>query len=215
MDRAWCLTAPKNEPAKSRPPGARRNHSVKPRRIIRATGTRRVTDGVLTEARQQSTAAMNFRHCSPSEVSIPTGAEANAGIDCVEVPADPVKSRAGASSRSHPLGQPKPAAGNGYRIPPSAAALFFARRHSPRGTVSGTVVDGSPSYYAAMEDGLARLAAPTPTAGAHLVEEMNRLAARETKEPPQRAEPDRSAIVSAPVSRDRVNFSVIVSGQPV
>ena len=62
------------------------------------------------------------------------------------------------------------------------------------------LTDMGPGYTDFMNQRIAELATQTP--GTHLVEEMNRLAAREPKEPPQRAEPDRSAIVSAPVSRE-------------
>ncbi len=65
-----------------------------------------------------------------------------------------------------------------------------------RQALASGLTDMSPGYLDFMNQQVAALAAQTPTAGA-----QNRLAARETREQPQRDEPDRSAIVSAPVSR--------------
>ena len=77
-----------------------------------------------------------------------------------------------------------------------------------RQALESGLVDMSPGYLQFMDRQVAALAAQTPTAGAeHLVHEMNRHAAQTAARREQpRPEPDRAAIVSAPVSREPPSY---------
>jgi hypothetical protein len=63
------------------------------------------------------------------------------------------------------------------------------------------LVDTSPEYFSYLEQRLAELQQPT-TAATHLAQEMQMRAAQDRAAPPPPAEPKRSPVYSAPVSRD-------------